>query len=401
MDSESETSLWESVGKQVAALALAAGVALASPGVAEIASAVAVTAPVQHLTQEERQTVGIFKNNTPSVVFITNLAYGRDAFTLDAVEAPQGAGSGFVWDKQGHVVTNYHVIRGASDLRVSLGAGPDMDAIPAKVIGFDEDKDIAVLKIDAPQEKLRPVKIGTSEGLEVGMKVFAIGNPFGLDHTLTVGVISGMGREIQSGNTGRPIDGIIQTDAAINPGNSGGPLLNSQGQFIGINTAIYSASGTSSGVGFALPADLVNGVVDQIIKFGRVTRPILGISFAPDVAAEQLGLGGVLVLDAKPGGPAAKAGIRSTKRDEAGRLILGDIITGMNGTKVSSSSDLYRILDKCNVGETVKVEVNRGLNSSDTVDVTLEDIQALPRKIKIYIDPETGMPQTLPDQFAP
>lgn len=169
------------------------------------------------------------------------------------------------------------------------------------MVGVDEDKDIAVLKVSEECAKqLRPLPLGSSGVLRVGQKVFAIGNPFGLDHTLTTGVVSGLGREISSGNTGRPIDGVIQTDAAINPGNSGGPLLNSSGQVIGINTAIYSASGTSAGVGFAIPSDMVSGIVDQLIQYGRVTRPVLGISFAPDPVVEQLGLGGVLVLDARP-----------------------------------------------------------------------------------------------------
>jgi S1-C subfamily serine protease len=208
----------------------------------------------------------------------------------------------------------------------------------------------------------------------VGQRVFAIGNPFGLDHTLTTGIISGLGREIQSGNTGRPIDGIIQTDAAINPGNSGGPLLNSSGQLIGINTAIYSASGTSSGVGFALPSDMVSGIVDQIIRYGRVTRPILGVSFAPDGALDQLGLGGVLVLDARAGGPAARAGVRSTTRDESGRLILGDIIIELAGEQIQDSSDLYRTLDKLSVGETVDVTLLRGVDKV-SARVTLDDVK--------------------------
>merc|ERR1712100_879662 len=201
--------------------------------------------------------------------------------------------------------------------------------------------------------------IGSSNSLRVGQKVFAIGNPFGLDHTLTTGVVSGLSRQIPSGNTGRPIDGIIQTDAAINPGNSGGPLLNSSDQLIGLNTAIYSASGTSSGVGFALPVDMVTGIVDQIIRFGRVTRPIIGVSFAPDEIAEQLGLGGVLVLDAREGGPAERAGIRSTKRDDSGRLLLGDVIVGIEDEKIEDSYDLFRALDKHVVGDSVKISVFR------------------------------------------
>ncbi|KAI3976268.1 hypothetical protein MKX01_021810 [Papaver californicum] len=331
------------------------------------ALAFVVTSP-RKLQTDELATVRLFQENTPSVVYITNLAVRQDAFTLDVLEVPQGSGSGFVWDKDGHIVTNYHVIRGASDLRVTLA---DQSTFEAKVVGFDQDKDVAVLRVDAPKEKLRPIPVGVSADLLVGQKVFAIGNPFGLDHTLTTGVISGLRREISSAATGRPIQDVIQTDAAINPGNSGGPLLDSSGSLIGINTAIYSPSGASSGVGFSIPVDTVGGIVDQLVKFGKVTRPILGIKFAPDQSVEQLGVSGVLVLDAPPNGPAGKAGLLATKRDSYGRLILGDIITSVNGKKVSNGSDLYRILDQCNVGDEVTVEVLRG-DRKEKIPVVLE-----------------------------
>ncbi|KAI5079336.1 hypothetical protein GOP47_0004815 [Adiantum capillus-veneris] len=336
-----------------------------APGVSAYAL---VSPPIRRLQSDELATVQLFKENTPSVVYITNLAARRDAFTLDVMEVPQGSGSGFLWDKKGHVVTNYHVIRGASDLRVTLG---DQSVYEADVVGYDEDKDVAVLHIDVSKDKLRPIPVGTSSNLLVGQKVYAIGNPFGLDHTLTTGVISGLRREISSAATGRPIQDVIQTDAAINPGNSGGPLLDSSGNLIGINTAIYSPSGASSGVGFSIPVDTVSGIVDQIIKYGKVTRPVLGISFAPEQSVEQLGVSGVLVLDAPPGGPAGKAGLRPTSRDEYGRLVLGDIITSLNGQKVSNGSDLYKILDRCKVGDQVTVEVLRGDKKVD-VPVTLE-----------------------------
>ncbi|BBN16937.1 protease Do-like 1, chloroplastic [Marchantia polymorpha subsp. ruderalis] len=327
-----------------------------------------VAAPPRKLQREELATVQLFKDNTPSVVYITNLAVRRDVFTLDVMAVPQGSGSGFIWDKQGHIVTNYHVIRGASDLRVTLG---DQSVYEADVVGYDEDKDVAVLHIDAPEDKLRPLPVGSSSDLLVGQKVFAIGNPFGLDHTLTTGVISGLRREISSAATGRPIQDVIQTDAAINPGNSGGPLLDSSGNLIGINTAIYSPSGTSSGVGFSIPVDTVSGIVEQIVKFGKVTRPVLGISFAPEQSVEQLGVTGVLVLDAPPTGPAGKAGLRPTTRDSYGRLVLGDVITSLNGQKVTNGSDLYKILDRCKVGDTVEVEILRG-DKISKVPVTLE-----------------------------
>ncbi|KAL2614244.1 hypothetical protein R1flu_025936 [Riccia fluitans] len=327
-----------------------------------------VAAPPRKLQKEELATVQLFKENTPSVVYITNLAVRRDVFTLDVMAVPQGSGSGFIWDKQGHIVTNYHVIRGASDLRVTLG---DQSVYEADVVGYDEDKDVAVLRIDAPEDKLRPLPVGSSSDLLVGQKVYAIGNPFGLDHTLTTGVISGLRREISSAATGRPIQDVIQTDAAINPGNSGGPLLDSSGNLIGINTAIYSPSGTSSGVGFSIPVDTVSGIVEQIVKYGKVTRPVLGISFAPEQSVEQLGVTGVLVLDAPPTGPAGKAGLRPTTRDSYGRLVLGDVITSLNGQKVTNGSDLYKILDRCKVGDTVEVEILRG-DKLTKVPVTLE-----------------------------
>ncbi|XP_041006517.1 protease Do-like 1, chloroplastic [Juglans microcarpa x Juglans regia] len=331
------------------------------------ASAFVVSTP-RKLQSDELATVRLFQENTPSVVYITNLAVRQDAFTLDVLEVPQGSGSGFVWDKNGHIVTNYHVIRGASDLKVTLA---DQTTYDAKVVGFDQDKDVAVLRVDAPKDKLRPVPIGISADLLVGQKVYAIGNPFGLDHTLTTGVISGLRREISSAATGRPIQDVIQTDAAINPGNSGGPLLDSSGNLIGINTAIYSPSGASSGVGFSIPVDTVGGIVDQLVRFGKVTRPILGIKFAPDQSVEQLGVSGVLVLDAPMNGPAGKAGLQPTKRDAYGRLILGDIITSVNGKKVTNGSDLYRILDQCKVGDTVTVEVLRG-DHKEKIPVILE-----------------------------
>eukprot|EP00262_Sarcandra_glabra_P009707 TRINITY_DN2423_c0_g2_i2.p1 TRINITY_DN2423_c0_g2~~TRINITY_DN2423_c0_g2_i2.p1 ORF type:complete len:446 (-),score=62.76 TRINITY_DN2423_c0_g2_i2:30-1367(-) len=333
----------------------------------DAASAFVVTPP-RKLQSDELATVKLFQENTPSVVYITNLAVRQDAFTLDVLEVPQGSGSGFVWDKDGHIVTNYHVIRGASDLRVTLA---DQSTYEAKVVGFDQDKDVAVLRVEAPKDKLRPIPVGISADLLVGQKVYAIGNPFGLDHTLTTGVISGLRREISSAATGRPIQDVIQTDAAINPGNSGGPLLDSSGSLIGINTAIYSPSGASSGVGFSIPVDTVGGIVDQLVKFGKVTRPILGIKFAPDQSVEQLGVSGVLVLDAPANGPAGKAGLQPTKRDAYGRLILGDIITSVNGTKVANGSDLYRILDQCKVGDQVIVEVLRG-DHKEKLPVILE-----------------------------
>ncbi|KAL3137949.1 Protease Do-like 1, chloroplastic [Trebouxia sp. C0009 RCD-2024] len=348
--------------KQLTSLQSWANQCLASAVVCLSCIALLVTSPADtaeartHLTQDEISITELFRENTPSVVFITNLASRRDAYTLDMLEIPQGAGSGLIWDLSGHIVTNYHVIRGASELQVTLTGGAEH---PAKIVGYDEDRDVAVLQLITTEGEpplLHPTKLGDSAELLVGQKVFAIGNPFGLDHTLTSGIISGTGREISSGNTGRPIQDVIQTDAAINPGNSGGPLLDSDGNLIGINTAIYSPSGANSGVGFAIPVDIVRSSVDQIIRFGRVIRPILGISFAPDQSSEQLGVQGILVLDARKGGPAWKSGIKGTSRDKYGRLVLGDIITALNGKRVRTASDLYKLLDKCSIGDQVDME---------------------------------------------
>jgi len=265
-------------------------------------------------------------------VFITTYGARRDTFTPNILEMPQGAGSGFVWDKEGHLVTSLHVVKGSSDVRVTFTDGND---VRARVMGVDEDKDLAVLFVDPSQLGteivLQPLSLGTSSDLVVGQHVYALGNPFGLDHSLTTGIISGTGREINSGFGGRPIQDVVQTDASINPGNSGGPLLDSEGYVIGINTAIYSTSGTSSGIGFAIPVDQIKASVEEILAFGKVTRPILGISFAPDQTVEQIGVSGILVLDTKEGGPARKAGLQGTRRDEYGRLIFGDIILAVNG----------------------------------------------------------------------
>jgi len=321
------------------------------------------------LSPEEQSVVDLFKQATPSVVYITNVKVIRDYYTLNEMEVPAGTGSGFVWDQNGFIVTNFHVIKGSADLFVTLG---DQSVHKAKVVGFDKDRDIAVLKIDVKDGELKPLPLGRSASLQVGQKVFAIGNPFGLDHTLTTGVISGLGREINSGNTGRPIRAVIQTDAAINPGNSGGPLLDSAGKLIGINTAIVSPSGSSAGLGFSLPVDGFRGLVDQIIRTGKVTRPVLGLTIAPDGSLRELGFQGVLVLNAPSDGPAGQAGIRSTRRDaQTGQVIFGDVITGIDGSKIRDSSDLFRILDNLKVGQRVRVAVKNVYGDEREVKVTV------------------------------
>jgi len=330
------------------------------------------------LTREEETNVKLFRKNTPSVVYITNLAtVGRineNDWSLDLTEIPRGSGTGFVWDDEGHIVTNQHVVAGASDLRVTT---IDQSAYKAKVLGFDEDKDVAVLQVLEKEaiSKFRPVQAGSSKGLLVGQKVLAIGNPFGLDHTLTQGIISGLGRVITSPN-GRPITGVIQTDAAINPGNSGGPLLDSAGNVIGMNSAILdpTGQGSNSGVGFAIPIDIVKSVTNQLLQFGRVLRPVIGITIAPDATLQSLNVEGVLVLDVPGGSPADVAGIKPSRRDtQTGRLVLGDIIIAIQGKKVANASDLFSTIDDFLPGETVKVTVLR------------DDDADIPRRVDISV----------------
>jgi S1-C subfamily serine protease len=307
------------------------------------------------LTSEEQATVSLFQASSPSVVYITTEAVRRDTFSFNLLQIPHGTGSGFLWDEQGHVVTNFHVLEGASYARVTLA---DQSAWDAQLIGVEPDKDLAVLKIGASASQLRPLPLGTSRDLAVGQKVFAIGNPFGLDQTLTTGVISGLGREIES-VTGRPIQGVIQTDAAINPGNSGGPLLDSAGRLIGVNTAIYSPSGAYAGVGFAVPVDTVNRIVPQLISYGKVVRPGLGVTLVEDQIARRFGIDGVLILDVVPQSVAARAGLRPTRQDPAGRVRLGDVITAINGTPVHNDNDLFAALDQYQVGDTVTLTIQR------------------------------------------
>jgi S1-C subfamily serine protease len=313
------------------------------------------------LAPDEISTINIFETSSPSVVHIQSTAtVRRDFFSLNVTRIPAGSGTGFVWDQEGHIVTNFHVVQQqVEDERFSLEVIlSDQSSWPAQVIGHEPDKDLAVLRIKAPPEKLRPLKLGTSDGLRVGQRVLAIGNPFGLDQTLTTGVISGLGREIE-GVSGRTIQGVIQTDAAINPGNSGGPLLDSSGRLIGVNTAIYSPSGAYAGVGFAVPADEINRVVPQLIEFGRVIRPVLGITLADDAIVRRLGGEGALVINVQPGSGAEKAGLLPTTRDNRGRVSLGDVIIKVDGKDIADTNDLFTALDRRAIGETVKLTIIR------------------------------------------
>lgn len=366
---------------------------------------------------EEEARISIFERVAPSVVYIDTFKQKQDVFSTDIMEIPIGSGSGFVWDNEGHIVTNFHVIQQAKSAQIAiltpnngiksssstaiepaytsvrpgaLGANGSTTfkdftrtVYKAKVVGVDPTKDIAVLKVDngdsnLPMQQLRPIQLGTSTGLRVGQGSLAIGNPFGLDHTLTTGVISGIGREVKS-PSGRPISNVIQTDAAINPGNSGGPLLDSKGRVIGMTTAIYSPSGASAGVGFAIPVDTVNYIVTQLIENGQIVRPLLGVSILDSKQARQaLGITkGVLILEVKPGTPAAAAGLKGLRRTDSGIIEIGDIIIAVEGASIEKEGDLFKAIEEYKPGDTVKVTVNRPqieVTESGEPDIKLKEI---------------------------
>jgi S1-C subfamily serine protease len=310
------------------------------------------------LSEDEKRDISVFRRTAPSVVFITNYQTQVDLFTLSRFEAPQGSGSGFVWDKQGHVVTNFHVVEGGSKFYVRLA---DQDEYEADVVGTAPDKDLAVLKIDAPADRLVPLTIGRSSDLVIGQRVLAIGNPFGYDHTLTTGVISGLGRELTS-PSGRRIRDVIQTDAAINPGNSGGPLMNSSGRLIGINSQIFSPSGASAGIGFAVPIDIVTRLVPQLIKNHVIRQPtIAGASFLSDYWAQRFDYEGVAVQDVDDGSPADAAGLVGLSVTRTGRLrAWGDFIVAVDGKAIKSTQDLLDAFESAGIGATVRLTVTRG-----------------------------------------
>lgn len=307
------------------------------------------------LIEDEKNSIDVYRRASPAVVYVTSTAVRRDIFSLNTQEIPRGSGSGFVWNKQGYIVTNYHVVRGADRLIITLA---DQSNWAAEVVGVAPEKDLVVLRIEAPQQVLHPLPFGDSDKLEVGRKVLAIGNPFGLDTTLTKGVVSALGREIEAvGN--RKIRNVIQTDAAINPGNSGGPLLNSQGQLIGVNTAIYSPSGASAGIGFAIPVNTVKRYVPQLIRYGRINRPYLGVELASDRWARRYGISGVVVAEVSRGSPAEKAGIIGARRDRRGNIQLGDIIVEVDGRAVNTVDELLNILEQRETGDTITVVTRR------------------------------------------
>lgn len=324
------------------------------------------TAPIAGIsdpsvTTDEKNNAEVYNAISPGVVNITSTTYVRDFFSV----IPQkGTGSGSILDKEGHILTNFHVVQDAQELDVALSNGRHYKA---EKVGADEDNDLAIIKINAPKENLTTVPLGNAKELFVGQKVLAIGNPFGLDRTLTTGVVSGLSRPLRSEFTGRLIEGVIQTDASINPGNSGGPLLDSRGRLIGINTMIYSPSGGSVGIGFAVPVDTAKRIIPDILAYGRVRRPKLGVvprELTPEIA-EQLGLSaenGLLVMQVYPGSSAERAGIRGLQLSRSGRQIFyegGDVITSIDNQPMKSRDDLDRALSGKNIGDHVQVEVLR------------------------------------------
>lgn len=309
------------------------------------------------VVSDEQNSIEVYKTLAPGVAFITTTSYQQDMF--GDMEEGRGSGSGSVINAQGYILTNYHVVEGAQKLNVGLGGAK---TYPAEIVGSDPDTDLAVIKITPPQEGLTVIQFSDSDKLVVGQKVLAIGNPFGLDKTLTTGVISGLQRPIR-GRNNRPIEGAIQTDASINPGNSGGPLLDKYGKMIGINSQIYSRTGGSVGVGFAIPVNIAKRVVPQLIQFGEVRRPKLGATFFSIEQLREQGAqfpvqSGLLIRTLASGGPAELAGLRAVSRTSGG-VVLGDIITSIDGEKVSDIDDLFRFLDKKQINDTVRVELVR------------------------------------------
>jgi S1-C subfamily serine protease len=327
--------------------------------------------PAGNLSEMEKQNIEVYEKVSPSVVHVTNLTERSSPFSLNVQRIPRGTGTGFVWDEDGHVVTNYHVVEGANAVQVTLADHSTYEVDGARSWAYPE-KDIAVLTVNAPKAKLKPIPfVGSSHNLKVGQITYAIGNPFGLDLTLTTGIVSALGREIEEENDRPPIQGAIQTSAPINPGNSGGPLLDSSGRLIGMTTAIVSPSGASAGIGFAIPVDDMNQIVTQLINHaGGAAPPRLGVQFAEDQLRNQLGVDdGALILKVQPNSPAAKAGLQGTKRDRRGGIQLGDVIVAVNGQAVHNGQDVLKVLGQFNAGDTVTLTI---LRDGERQDVKVE-----------------------------
>jgi S1-C subfamily serine protease len=314
--------------------------------------------PRGELAADEKETIELFEKSRDSVVFITTSAQVQDFWSRNTFSIPRGSGSGFLWDESGNVVTNYHVIQDASEATVKLANGKNYTA---SLIGSSPMHDIAVLKINVSNKNSSPIPIGTSHDLKVGQKVYAIGNPFGLDWTLTNGIISALNRSLTEEN-GATVEHLIQTNAAINPGNSGGPLLDSAGRLIGINTAIYSPSGANAGIGFAVPVDTVNRVVPQLIRKGKYTRPTLGIEIDENInerLTAVLDIKGVVILRVSPGTAADYAGLKGVIATRDGGIVPGDIITAIEDKPVDSVGKLAALLDDFKVGDKIRLRVVR------------------------------------------
>ena len=319
--------------------------------------------PYTDLRPDEQAIVALFEGTSPSVVYITTVTRRRDFFGRATGEVPLGTGTGFVWNRDGHIVTNFHVLEGASSARVVMH---DQTSYMAEYVGGSRRHDLAVLRIDAPTDSLLQVRLGDSDRVRVGQSVYAIGNPFGYSATLTTGIISALSRQIE-GLTGDIIEDVIQVDAAINTGNSGGPLLDSRGRLIGINSQIASPSGTSAGIGFAIPVNTVSRVVPQLIADGEYTPARLGITTNQQlnrIAAARYGVNGVVIADIDPRSAAARAGLRGT---EWNANQLGDIIVRIDGEPVRSFRELRLVLDRYQPGGEVEVTVSRDGETHDVV----------------------------------
>ena len=322
------------------------------------------------LSDTEKTNIEIFRQASPSVVYITTLTDTVNLWTRDITRIPRGTGSGFVWDRDGHIITNYHVLQGASEIRIRLN---DQRTFSAVLVGASPDHDIAVLRIPIVSNMPTPLPIGTSSDLQVGQMMYAIGNPFGLDQTLTTGVVSALNRSLYNDN-GSQIQGLIQTDAAINPGNSGGPLLDSAGRLVGINTAIYSPSGVYAGIGFAVPVDTVNRIVPRLIAKGGYQRPRIGITIDDELnkmITDKMGIEGVVVVGIEQNSPAQKAGLQGIRKSPTEGVVAGDIITSINLNKVNDTKTLLETLEKYYSGDHVELRYLRN-NKERSTEITLE-----------------------------
>jgi S1-C subfamily serine protease len=332
------------------------------------ASAPRTVTPRGGLAESEQATIALFKSVSPSVVHVFARAAPTSSLFSEEPESVVQSGSGIIWDPAGHVVTNNHVINGTAQIGVRLTSG---EFVAARVIGAAPNYDLAVLQLERPKSALRPIAVGKSADLQVGQSTFAIGNPYGLEQTLTSGIVSAVGRRLPT-STAHELKGMIQTDAAINPGNSGGPLLDSAGRLIGLNSAIISGSGASAGIGFAIPVDVVNKVAAQLIREGRVPEPGIGIVGARQSDATSLGIDGVIVLRTLPGSPAAKADIEGATADGGIR----DVITEANGKPVHSMPELASTIEDLGVGKQIDLTVERG-GQTRTVRLTIADLSRL------------------------